>query len=81
MAESSQDVTSKLAEQVSLLSIELQLAKDTIGDLQSQLESRESELRQTKDKQQASFRRRSRRRKISSGILAPSIHANSKITG
>jgi len=76
MAESSEDISSKLAEQVSLLSHELQVAKQTIDDLHSRLESRESELRLTKDKQQVSFRRRSRRRK-----LAPSFNRNSNVPG
>ena len=68
--------------EINKLSIELQFAKETIADLQNQLDSRETELRITKDKQQASFQRRSRRRKISMGFLNPNIALNtSSLTG
>ena len=62
-----------LLDEISKLSVELQLAKETIADLQNQLGSRETELRITKDKQHASFRRHSRRRKISMAFLNPSL--------
>ena len=67
-------------DEIKKLSVELQLAKETIADLQNQLGSRETELQITKDKQQASFRRRSRRRKISMGFLNPNI-STSPLTG
>ena len=70
---------SNLTVQISELSIQLQVAKETITELESKLESRESELRSTKQKQNASFRRQSRRRKVSRAH-GPLIHSTKEST-
>ena len=56
-------------EERSELSIELEIAKETIAELQRKLSGRENELRIAKDKQQENFRRQSRRRKISAACF------------
>eukprot|EP00111_Clytia_hemisphaerica_P017121 TCONS_00050694-protein len=74
-----EDEDSNLTVQISELSIQLQVAKETIAELESKLESRELELRSTKEKQNASFRRQSRRRKVSRAH-GPLIHNTTEAT-
>lgn len=68
----------ELAEKVANLTVELQVAKESIQDLQSRLERRESELRTNKEKQERSFRRKTRQRKAS-GLLNTSFKVKSNI--
>ena len=67
-----EDDNNDLSEKVNNLTLELQVAKESIKDLQEKLDLRESELRKSKEKQERSFRRSSRQRKFS-GLLSPRI--------